>query len=90
MTQVMTNIFEGVDLIGTRTAARNQCIAQSTIATGNVCQGRRILHADFIAQIIGNALHARPIILESLTGLAAGCSSQQAQTTTSTDAVHDS
>jgi hypothetical protein len=78
MPQIVAKIFKGIDLIGVRPPACNERISQTTIATGNFSQRRGVFDADLRAQILGDTLHARAIILESLTSLTTRRSRQQA------------
>jgi hypothetical protein len=71
VTQVAAHILKRVHLIIAGAAAGNERIAQGAITIRNFSEYGRFLGSNFVAQIVGHALHPRPIILEALTGLTA-------------------
>jgi hypothetical protein len=57
-------------LIGVCATPGNQSITEAPIALRNAAEAPPILHADVVAQIVSNTMHARPVIPETLAGLA--------------------
>jgi hypothetical protein len=71
MPQIATNIFERIHLIIIRASTGDEGITQGAIATCHFDEHWRFFGANVVTQVIGDALHARPIILEALAGLTA-------------------
>jgi hypothetical protein len=71
MTQIAANVFKRIHLIIIRASTGGEGITQGAIATRHFDEHWRLFGANVVTQVIGDALHARPIILEALAGLTA-------------------
>jgi hypothetical protein len=72
MTQFAANILKRIHLVIIGAPTGNQRVAQGAVAICHFGENGRLFGANAVAQIVGDALHARAIILETLAGLTAG------------------
>jgi hypothetical protein len=86
--QLPANVFKRIDLIEVGATTGNQRVAQRAIAACCLDQHWRFFGANFVTQVVGDALHARAVILEALTGLITSGTGQQPETTAPANAIH--